>query len=208
MAASFKMLSRGLSTSSALNQLVKTPTQVFGTEGRYAAALYSAATKQKALEAVEKDLKTMNDVIGKDARFAQFMADPSVKKNIKAEGVAGACDKMKMNALTKNLFVAMAENGRHGLVGPVIASFNTIMAAHRGEVICDVTTAKELNAAMKKEVEATVALFLKKGQKSLISYNVKPEIMGGMVVSIGDRFVDMSTASKVKKYTEIIQAAA
>merc|ERR1712026_173461 len=203
MAASFKMLSRGLSTSSALNQLVKTPTQVFGTEGRYA-----AATKQKSLEAVEKDLKTMSDVIGKDARFAQFMADPSVKKNIKAEGVAGACDKMKMNALTKNLFVAMAENGRHGLVGPVIASFNTIMAAHRGEIICDVTTAKELNAAMKKEVEATIALFLKKGQKSLISYNVKPEIMGGMVVSIGDRFVDMSTASKVKKYTEIIQAAA
>merc|ERR1712102_9275 len=105
-----------------------------------------------------------SDVIGRDARFAQFMADPSVKKNI--------------------------------------------MAAHRGEVICDVTTAKELNAAMKKEVEATIALFLKKGQKSLISYNVKPEIMGGMVVSIGDRFVDMSTASKVKKYTEIIQAAA
>ena len=67
---------------------------------------------------------------------------------------------------------------------------------------------QELNAAMKKEVEATIALFLKKGQKSLISYAVKPEIMGGMVVSIGDRFVDMSTASKVKKYTEIIQAAA
>ena len=40
---------------------------------------------------------------------------------------------------------------------------------------------------MKKEVEATIALFLKKGQKSLISYEVKPEIMGGMVVSIGDR---------------------
>ena len=25
----------------------------------------------------------------------------------------------------------MAENGRHGLVGPVISSFSTIMAAHR-----------------------------------------------------------------------------
>ena len=55
----------------------------------------------------------------------------SVKKNIKAEGVAGACDKLKMNVLSKNLFVAMAENGRHGLVGPVISSFSTIMAAHR-----------------------------------------------------------------------------
>merc|ERR1711973_750720 len=122
------MLSRGLSTSAGLSQLVKTPAPVFGTEGRYAAALYSAATKKKALDAVEKDLKAMKATLGKDARFAEFLADPSVKKT----------------ALTKNLFVAMAENGRHGLVGPVIASFDTIMAAHRGEVICDVTTAKEL----------------------------------------------------------------
>merc|ERR1712193_21854 len=209
MAASFgRVCSRGLSSSASLSQLVKTPTPVYGTEGRYAAALYSAASKNKALEAVEKDLKTMTATLGKDAQFAAFLADPSVKKNIKAEGVAGACDKLKMNVLSKNLFVAMAEHGRHGLVGPVISSFSTIMAAHRGEVICTVSTAKALAAPMKKEVEATIALFLKKGQKSLISYEVKPEIMGGMVVSIGDRFVDMSTASKVKKYTEIIQAAA
>merc|ERR1711997_898823 len=204
MAASFgRVCSRGLSSSASLSQLVKTPTPVYGTEGRYAAALYSAASKNKALEAVEKDLKTMTATLGKDAQFAAFLADPSVKENIKADGVAGACDKLKMNVL-----VAMAENGRHGLVGPVISSFNTIMAAHRGEVICTVSTAKALAAPMKKEVEATIALFLKKGEKSLISYEVKPEIMGGMVVSIGDRFVDMSTASKVKKYTEIIQAAA
>merc|ERR1711988_465187 len=140
-----RVLARSLSTSAARSQMVKTPAPVFGTEGRYAAALYSAATKKKALDAVEKDLKAMKATLGKDARFAEFLADPSVKKTVKSDGVAGACDKLKMNALTKNLFVAMAENGRHGLVGPVIASFDTIMAAHRGEVICDVTTAKELN---------------------------------------------------------------
>lgn len=32
------------------------PIQVFGMEGRYATALFSAASKQKSLEAVEKDL--------------------------------------------------------------------------------------------------------------------------------------------------------
>jgi len=208
MAASFKIVSRGFSSSASLGQLVKTPAPVFGTEGRYAAALYSAATKQKALAAVEKDLATMKTTIAKDKRFAEFLADPSVKKTIKAEGLSGACDKLKLNPLTKNLFVALAENGRHNLVQPVIASFSSIMAAHRGEIVCEVTTAKPLNAAMSKEVEAAIALFLKKGQKSLISYKVDANIMGGMVVSIGDRFVDMSTASKVKKYSEIIQAAA
>ena len=36
--------------------LLQPPLQVFGIEGRYATALFSAATKQKALDAVEKDL--------------------------------------------------------------------------------------------------------------------------------------------------------
>lgn len=61
---------------------------------------------------------------------------------------------------------------------------------------------------MKKDVEAAIGSFLKSGQKSLISYSVNESIIGGMVVSIGDRFVDMSTASKLKRYEDIIKSAA
>jgi F-type H+-transporting ATPase subunit O len=61
---------------------------------------------------------------------------------------------------------------------------------------------------MQKEVEATIGLFLQKGEKSKVGYKVDPAIMGGMVVSIGDKYADMSIATKMKKYTEIIQAAA
>lgn len=35
---------------------LKPPVQVFGIEGRYATALYSAGSKQNQLEAIEKDL--------------------------------------------------------------------------------------------------------------------------------------------------------
>ena len=37
----------------------QTPLQVFGIEGRYATALYSAASKQQKLEAVEKETKAL-----------------------------------------------------------------------------------------------------------------------------------------------------
>jgi len=37
---------------------------------------------------------------------------------------------------------------------------------------------------------------------------VDPSLIGGMVVSIGDKYADMSIASKMKKYTELIKAAA
>jgi len=205
----FRVCVRGFSSSTVRNAgLVKPPCQVSGTEGRYAAALFSAASKNKALDVVEKDLNTFQATVKKDKLFAEFLADPSIKKSVKVDGIAGACDKLKMSPLTKNLFAALAENGRHNLVDSVIASYGTIMAAQRGEIVCEVVTAKALDPAMVKEVEAVVALFLKKGEKSKMNYKVDPAIIGGMVVSIGDKFADMSIASKMKKYTDLIQAAA
>ncbi len=40
------------------------------------------------------------------------------------------------------MFLALAENGRYSHVDAVVKTFGTIMAAHRGEVVCEVTTAK------------------------------------------------------------------
>ncbi len=196
------------SSSSSVAQMVKPPLAVFGTEGRYASALYSAASKQKSLDAVEKDLKSFGDQLKRDARLKEFLSDPSVKKTLKADGLASACDKMKMNALSKNLFLAMAENGRYAQMNGVVNAFGAIMAAHRGEVVCTVTSAKPLDAGVKKEVESAIAGFLKGNEKSLISYTVDEKIVGGMVVSIGDKFVDMSMATKLKKYEDIIKSAA
>ena len=65
-----------------------------------------------------------------------------------------------------------------------------------------------LDAAMTKEVEAALNSFLKKGEKSFIRYHVDPSIIGGMIVSIGDKYVDMSMSAKLNKYTEIIKSAA
>ena len=124
---------------------------------------------------------------------------------------------------------------RLGFTNAVVSSFATLMAAHRGEVVCVVTTAKELDAANKKEVEGALAGFLKSGEKALISYSVDASIVGGMVVSlsfesyltkvnifsqllvndlvffqvsIADKFVDMSMASKLTKYSDLIKGAA
>ena len=92
-------LSRCFSTSSSSLQLVKPPVAVFGTEGRYATALFSAASKKKSLDAVEKDLKSFAAQMNKDQRLREFLFDPSVQKPLKAQGLSAACDKMKASVL-------------------------------------------------------------------------------------------------------------
>lgn len=48
---------------------------------------------------------------------------------------------------------------------------------------------------------------MKKGQKVTITYNVKPSIVGGLIVNIGDKYVDLSIASRIKKYKEVLNSA-
>merc|ERR1712154_46541 len=79
-------VARRFSTSSSALQMVKPPVAVYGVEGRYATALYSAASKQKALYAVEKDLSAFAAQIQKDKKLQDFLHDPSVNKALKADG--------------------------------------------------------------------------------------------------------------------------
>ena len=199
------IIARAFSSSSVAQQMVKPPVQVFGLEGRYATALFSAASKQKSLDAVEKDLVKFQGQMKTDLKLAEFIKDPSIKRKLKAEAFKKIGT--NLNPATANLLSLLAENGRLGKLNQVINAFKLIMAANRGEVVCEVITAKPLDADNKGKLESALKAFLKQGQTILLTTKVDPSIIGGMVVSIGDKYVDMSVSSKIKKYTDVINAA-
>uniref|UniRef100_A0A1B6EK86 Oligomycin sensitivity conferral protein n=1 Tax=Cuerna arida TaxID=1464854 RepID=A0A1B6EK86_9HEMI len=202
------LIVRSLSTSSAKQQLIKPPIQIFGLEGRYATALYSAATKLKQLETVESELIKFQGTMKTDKKLNEFIGDPSLKRSLKVEALKQVSSTMKLSPPTANLVGLLAENGRLKNLNSIINSFKTIMSAHRGEIPCEVTTAKPLDDATKQELQAALKSFAKKGENILLQTKVDPNIIGGMIVSIGDKYVDMSIASKIKKYSELIQSAA
>lgn len=123
-----------MSTSSVSQQLVKPPVQIFGIEGRYATALYSAASKQKTLEAVEKDLIKLQTSMKTDPKLREFIQNPTIKRTLKAEALKAVAAKVSLKAESANLLTILAENGRLKNLEGVINAFKTIMAAHRGEV--------------------------------------------------------------------------
>ncbi|XP_046403480.1 ATP synthase subunit O, mitochondrial [Ischnura elegans] len=207
-AARFSVISRSISTSSSVRQLVKPPIQVFGIEGRYATALYSAATKQKQLEQTEKELVKFQATLKSDVKLKEFIANPTMKKALKAQAMSQVAKAASLSPLAGNLLVTMADNGRLKKLDGVINAFKVIMASHRGEVHCEVITAKPLDEASKKDLEGALKAFMKKGETILLTMKVQPEIIGGMIVSIGDKYVDMSIATKVKKMTDVISMVA
>ncbi|XP_017298790.1 ATP synthase subunit O, mitochondrial [Diaphorina citri] len=206
--ASFRPLARSFSTSQVSQQLVKAPVQVFGTDGRYATALYSAATKLKQLDGVEKELISFQQALKTDVKFRDFVLDPTIQKSLKIEALKIVGQKKNFSAASINLLALLAENGKIKNIDGVINNFSIIMAAHRGDLPVEVITARPLEEADKSELQSTLKLFAKKGENILLTTKVDPSIIGGMIVSVGDKYVDMSVASKIKKYTDLLQTPA
>jgi F-type H+-transporting ATPase subunit O len=99
----------------------------------------------------------------------------------------------------------LVENGRLGRLLGVAKAFGQIMSAHRGEVSARVTTAKQLNSSQQKELESVLQAFIKSGHKLSIESKVDPSIIGGMVIELGDRYIDLSIASKLKTYSSLVK---
>lgn len=65
--------------TAAASKMVKPPVPMFGVDGRYATALYSAASKKNKLDAVDKNLKTLLGLQQKDTKFREFLINPLIK---------------------------------------------------------------------------------------------------------------------------------
>ncbi|XP_005921266.1 ATP synthase subunit O, mitochondrial [Haplochromis burtoni] len=185
-------------------KLVRPPIQVYGVEGRYATALFSAASKQNKLDQVEQELGKVSALI-KDPKMNSVVMNPHVKRSLKQKTFNDALAKAKVSPITVNLINVLADNGRLTLTGDVINAFSKMMSAHRGEVICSVTTAQPLDEANLSELKVALKGFLQKGETIKLETKSDPSILGGMIVSIGDKYVDMSTKTKIQKLTKLIK---
>ncbi|XP_046848731.1 ATP synthase subunit O, mitochondrial-like [Xenia sp. Carnegie-2017] len=198
---------RLFSTNVAKTSQVKAPVKVFGIEGRYAHALYSAASKSKQLEKVEGELVKIEGLLKTDPKLSAFLKDPTLNKIKKQSALQDAFKKLKFSDLTINLFGALAENNRLSLSSNVLKAYMQIMSAHRKEVPCVVTTAKPLDASNMRELQQSLKSFVKPDETLKIETKIDPAIIGGMIVNIADKYVDMSISTKIKKITTAMEAS-
>jgi len=201
----FGILSKQVRSFSSTPANNAAPIQLYGLEGRYAHAVYAAASKKNQLDAVDKDFQGLLALFKSNKGLADILKNPLLSKEQRNNAVNELAVNRKANALTVNTLSLLAENGRLGRLQGIAKAFGEIMSAHRGQVSATVTTAKALDAAQLKELTAVLQVFLKKGNTLQLETKVNPSLIGGMVVVLGDRYIDLSIASKLNAYTNIVK---
>ncbi|EKG17927.1 ATPase F1 complex OSCP/delta subunit [Macrophomina phaseolina MS6] len=193
----------------ASTQSVKPPVALYGVDGTYASALYTAAAKTSALEPVSKALESLNNVFKKDAKLSEVIAAPTLTVTDKQQIVVELQKHLGNNdkdGIVKNFLETLAENNRLGLLQPVTEKFAQLMSAHRGEIELNVTSAQPLDNKILSRLESAVSKSpYAQGKKLKVVPKVNPDIKGGLIVEIGDRTIDLSVSARLAKMNKLLQ---
>lgn len=162
---------------------------------RYAQALFDLASEQKALAAVEADLKSIKAALAESRDLRALVGSPGFSAEDKGKGLVAIAEKAKYHATTRKFLGLLAANGRASTLGAVITAFQALGAQARGAVSAEVTTALPLTAAQTKGVSAALRQAL--GKDPEITTRVDPAILGGIRVKVGSRLFDASLRSKL-----------
>lgn len=174
------------------------PLKLYGIPARYANATYTAASLKGELDMVQRDLDAFKHIIKTNANFKAYLTNPTITRSDKVTMIDNAFDpKSNTSSVTKNLLVTMAGNARLGDTEKVIDAFTQMLKVKKGEVDVNVTTAEPLTPAQEKALQTSLKAQVGEGKTVVLTMDVNPALVGGLTVQIGDKFLDLSIATKV-----------
>lgn len=162
---------------------------------RYAKAVLSLATDQKATDSVNKDMKQIVKTIAESDDLREMLQNPLVRSSVK-ESVLNQVFK-NTNAITGNLVNTLIANKRIALLEDVASKYNQLYDTLKGTEIAKVTTAVPLTEALKAKVLAKVKELT--GKEVEVVNNIDESILGGFILRVGDIQYNASIANKLNK---------
>lgn len=164
---------------------------------RYAGALIDLAEQNKAVDKIQKNLSALENMISDSDDLAEVITSPLVSKEKQASAIDALATKAKLEKLTKNFLSVLVENRRLNALPGIITVFNKMIAAKSGQVEVSVETAAKLTAGQAKDVKQKIEKAL--GATIIVEEKVTPEIMGGVIVTIGSYMIDDSVRRKLER---------
>lgn len=185
------------------------PISLYGLDGTYATALYTAASKNSTLDTTARAMTSLSTTFSKDNKLPAILSTPTLTAKDKASVVAELLKSIggaAGNDTVKNFLDALAANNRLGLLDGVCAKFADLMAAARGEVHMTVTSAQPLDNKTLSRLETAISKssYLEQGKRLKVNNQVNPDILGGLIVEIGDRTIDLSVSSRIAKMNKLL----
>ncbi|HWR44368.1 F0F1 ATP synthase subunit delta [Sporomusa sp.] len=162
---------------------------------KYAQAIYEIASEKAMLDNVEKQLKLVEATIAGHADLATLMYHPLVPAPAKKETI-GRVFAGDLDGFVQNFLLLLIDKRREPALPAIIREYIRLANEARNIAEAEVYTAKELSAEQLAALAAKLSQVT--GKNIVLKTTIDQELLGGVVVKIGDKLIDGSVARQLK----------
>ncbi len=174
-----------------------------GIASRYALAAFELAKEDKALAALEFDTAALEAALAASADLAALISSPLYSRDDQGAAINAVAAKMGLSATMTNTLALMAAKRRLFVVPHLLTDLRARIAAEKGEVTAEVTSAAALTAAQSKKLSATLKSSV--GKDVILKTSVDETLIGGMIVKLGSTMIDTSVKSKLSALQNVMK---
>ena len=171
--------------------------------GRYASALFDLASEAGTVTAVESDLDKLAEALHESAELRALIRNPEVSREQIGKVMAGIAAHLGLADLTRNFLGVLADNRRISDLPAMIRAFHAIAAAQRGEVGAEVASAHPLTDEQIATLEQK--LRAREGRTVKLKTRVDPDLLGGLVVTVGSQRIDGSIRTRLNSLAQAMK---
>jgi F-type H+-transporting ATPase subunit delta len=170
----------------------------------YARALISAADRVKAADQVVDELGSfVDDALRSNPALATALASPRISEEEKCRVI----DRLlggKAHPVLVNFLKVMGRRGRLGYVAAVRDAADSLRDEMLGRMVAEVRTAvplgDDLRASVVKKIGGST------GKEIRLVEVVDPDLVGGMVIRLGDTIFDGSVSNQISKLARQVKS--
>ena len=165
----------------------------------YARAMLEVAQEEGQAESLEQELESVLEQAELDEEFRLFLLSPVLERDRRRKSLESMLRGRASDLLVDSLQV-INKKDRLAILDQILQAYREAHMELRGEVEVLVTTAVELSDEQRKVMvdRASAAV----GKKAVLVEKVDPDLLGGLVVLVGDQKVDLS----VRRDLELMSA--
>lgn len=163
---------------------------------RYARALFDTAQRGQTVQQVEDDLRGMEQVLHAHPQLQKVLRAPTISRSRKRE-LAAQIFGARVSPLTMRFLTLVINRRRESILPDMYREFRRLANEARNILPVQVTSAVPMTD---QELDALVqSLRQRTGKNIELHAGIDPEMLGGIVVRMGDTIIDGSVRAKLRQ---------
>jgi F-type H+-transporting ATPase subunit delta len=170
---------------------------------RYARALFETAVKSQTVDQVEEDLKAVDGVIRQLPQLQRAFRAPTVSETQKKALLRRGFES-RVGPLTLRFLELVVERRREDVLKDIYGEFLQLANAARNILPVEVSAATPLTDPERDALARSLAA--RTGKTIDLRVRIEPELMGGMIVRMGDTILDGSVRTRLNQLKQRLLA--